>query len=349
MTKRDREGSAVLMDNSLKRAIETLIQRRDLTATEAESSVELIIKDADPCQAAALLVLLQAKGETADEIAGMVRAMRRHMIEVQAGVPCIDIVGTGGDGHHTVNISTAASIVTAACGTPVAKHGNRSVSSKCGSADVLEHCGVKLTVPPETVERCIREAGIAFMFAPAFHPAMKNIVPIRKALGVRTVFNILGPLLNPARCARMLIGVYSPSLVELMGNALHALGAEFAMVVHCGGLDELAPIAEATIAIVTASGVEMSKLDPFELGFDRCTIDDLKGGDCAENAEIMRRVLGGKLTGPITDAIVLNAGASLFVSGQAASIKEGCTRANEAIQAGTPLQLLNKWAVLSQA
>jgi len=220
------------MSAELKEAIQTLIERRDLTAERADAAIEAVIGGADSCQAAALLVLLKAKGETAAEVAGMVRAMRRHMVPVNPAVPCIDIVGTGGDGHHTVNISTAASIVAAACGATVAKHGNRSVSSLCGSADVLEEVGISLALTPAGIEKCIAEAGIAFMFAPGFHPAMKNIVPVRKALGVRTVFNILGPLINPALCTRGVIGVYSADLVQLMAEALHQLGAELFMVTN---------------------------------------------------------------------------------------------------------------------
>ena len=183
-----------------KACLEALISRQDLTSEEAGAAVQSIIDGADPCQASAFLVLLSAKGETAQEVAGMVRTMRQHMVRVSPGVPCLDIVGTGGDGHHTVNFSTAASVVAAACGATVAKHGNRSVSSQCGSADVLEELGVKLTLPASTVEGCIREAGIAFMFAPAFHPAMKNIVPVRRALGVRTIFNILGEASGRCDC-----------------------------------------------------------------------------------------------------------------------------------------------------
>ena len=333
----------------MKEPIEKLISRTDLTAAEAEAGVESIIAGVDPCQAAAFLVALRAKGETSQEVAGMVTAMRRHMIAVKPTVgPCVDIVGTGGDGHHTVNFSTAASVVAAACGAKVAKHGNRSVSSQCGSADVLEELGVKLALPPAAVERCLADAGIAFMFAPGFHPAMKNIVPVRKALGVRTVFNILGPLLNPAGVTRMLIGVYAPEVVPLMAGALHALGAELAMVVFCGGLDELAPVAVATVATVRPSGVTMGTIDPFELGFTKCTLDDLKGGDRAENAKILRELLGGKRTGPLADTVALNAGAGLYVAGVAASVKEGCEQAAAAMKAGTPLALMEKWAACSQ-
>ena len=333
---------------SLKPQIEALVARTNLSRAEAESAMQLIVDGVDPCQTSAFLMLLRAKGETPSEVAGMVAVMRRHMVSVDPGGVCVDIVGTGGDGHHTVNFSTAASIVAAACGACVAKHGNRSVSSQCGSADVLEELGVVVAQPAAGVERCLRDAGIAFMFAPGFHPAMKNVVPVRKALGVRTVFNILGPMLNPAACTRGLIGVYSEPMVELMAHALHELGAELVMVVHCGGLDELAPIAVATCATVTPSGVSMGTVDPFLLGFKQCTIEDLKGGTAPVNAQILRDVLGGKLPGPVTDTVVLNAGAGLFVAGKAASVADGCKLASEAIAAGTPLQTLEKWVASSK-
>ena len=219
----------------MKYLLESLLEGSNLTREEAGDGVEQIISGADPCQAAAFLALLKAKGETPQEVAGMVTTMRRHMVRVEPGCPTIDIVGTGGDGHHTVNVSTAASIVMAACGAKVAKHGNRSVSSQCGSADVLEELGVTLNLPAAAIERCVQKAGISFMFAPAFHPAMKNIVPVRKALGVRTIFNILGPLLNPAECSRQLIGVYSVPMVKLMADVLYELGVDHSLVVHCGG------------------------------------------------------------------------------------------------------------------
>jgi anthranilate phosphoribosyltransferase len=334
---------------TLKPMIEALTERRDLTRADTEAAMRGIIAGVDPCQTAAFLCLLRAKGETPSEVAGMVSVMREHMVPVDPGGPCVDVVGTGGDGHHTVNFSTAASIVAAACGARVAKHGNRSVSSQCGSADVLETLGVKIGLGADGVERCLAAAGIAFMFAPGFHPAMKNVVPVRKALGVRTVFNILGPMLNPAACGRGLIGVYSEPMVVLMAEALHQLGAEHVIVVHCGGLDELAPIAVATAATVTRSGVAMGTIDPFLLGFEKCSLADLKGGTAAENAAILRDVLSGRLAGPVTDTVVLNAGAALHVAGLAPSIAEGCKLAAEAIKAGKPMETLQKWVETSQA
>lgn len=365
----------------MKELIDALIERRDLSSGEAEAGMRAIIDGVDPCQTAAFLVLLRAKGETASEVAGMVRAMRDHMVHVNANGPCIDIVGTGGDGHHTVNFSTAASIVAASCGAVVAKHGNRSVSSQCGSADVLEELGVTIALPAPAIESCLSSANIAFMFAPTFHPAMKNVVPVRKALGVRTVFNILGPLLNPASCGRALIGVYSEAMVPLMADALHQLGAECVMVVHCGGLDELAPVAVATVATVTPSGVQMGTIDPFLLGFAKCTLPDLKGGDRVENAKILtqvprppasrapsqpaspacpptpaltprtsrHQVLSGELSGPVTDTVVLNAGAGLFVAGVATSVAHGCELAAAAVKEGRPMAALRKWVEASKA
>jgi len=332
----------------LKELINKLIARQNLTRHEAEAGVRAVIAGVDHCQTAAFLVLLRAKGETPSEVAGMVTAMRDHMVPVDPGGSVVDIVGTGGDGHHTVNFSTAASVVVAACGARVAKHGNRSVSSQCGSADVIEELGVSITLPPAGIQHCLAQAGIAFMFAPGFHPAMKNVVPVRKALGVRTVFNILGPLLNPAGCTRMLIGVYSEPMVDLMARTLHELGVELAMVVHCGGLDELAPIAVATVATVTPDGVAMGTIDPFVLGFSKCTIEDLKGGNAVENAEILRSVLSGKSSGPVVDTIVLNAGAGLYVAGHASSVREGCDLAAAAIKAGKPMEVLQKWAACSK-
>lgn len=335
------------MAHELKPLIEKLIARTDLTREEAESGVRAVIAGCDQCQTAAFLVLLRAKGETPAEVAGMVTAMRDHMVPVNPGGTVVDIVGTGGDGHHTVNFSTAASFVAASCGAKVAKHGNRSVSSQCGSADVLEELGVKIALSAAGIERCLSEAGIAFMFAPSFHPAMKNVVPVRKALGVRTVFNILGPLLNPAGLKRGLIGVYSEEMVGLMAHALHELGAELVMVVFCGGLDELAPIAVATAATVTPAGVEMGTVDPFALGFAKCTIEDLKGGTAVENAAILRKVLSGEMTGPVTDTVILNAGAGLYVAGTAPSVEAGCKMAAESIKAGKPMDIMTKWVASS--
>ena len=345
------------MSDSSAAILSKLMGGSDLTWDEASSVMEQIATGAiDPLVTSAFLVLLQAKGETSEEIAALASVMRRHVAPV-SGLPMeggvaatlVDIVGTGGDGHHTVNISTAAAIVAAACGARVAKHGNRSVSSKSGSADVLEALGVRM-LAPEHIGACIGGCGIAFMFAPKFHPAMKHVVPVRKTLGVRTVFNILGPLLNPAGAMRLMLGVYTPSLLQTYGEVLHKLGVEHAIVVHCCGLDELAAVGVAEAVEVTPAGVTKLTIDPAHFGIPRCTIADLGGGDCNANAAAIRAVLGGgdASSGPIADTIALNAGAALYVYGSAASIGEGYATAIAAMRDGTATTaLLNKWGALT--
>jgi len=292
-------------------------------------------------------VLLRAKGETPDEVEGIVRTMRDHMTAVDVDGPLLDIVGTGGDGAHTVNLSTTAAIVAASCGVRVAKHGNRSVSSKAGSADVLEVLGVKM-LDPDRIASCIEEAGVAFMFAPKFHPAMKHVVPVRKSLGVRTIFNILGPLLNPAGADRLFLGVFSPHLLDIYGKVLHGLGVEHALVVHCCGLDELAPIGVAeAVEIRKGHGVKRIKIDTLDMGIEKCTIADLRGGSKEVNAKIIREVLSGKRKDAIADTIALNAGAGLYVAGVASSIREGLKKAKHAMSSGLAMKQLNKWSDIS--
>ena len=337
----------------MKALIDRLIARENLSADDMTIAADLIAKGmVDPNQISAFLVLLRAKGETSEEVAALVKVMRSHMNHVQCTeTPVLDIVGTGGDGHHTVNFSTAAAVVAAACGARVAKHGNRSVSSRSGSADVLESMGVVM-LDPEKIAPCIDACGIAFMFAPKFHPAMKWVAPVRRAVGVRTVFNILGPLLNPAGAKRMMLGVYSPDLLELYGNTVHALGAEHALIVHCCGLDELAPLGVADAVEVTPDGgVRRLKIDCVgDMGLEKCTIPDLAGGSCEDNARILRGVFAGGdgAKGPVADTIALNAGAGLYVTGLASSIKEGLAKAREALRGGRCLELLDKWAKVSQ-
>lgn len=260
----------------------------------------------------------------------------------------VDIVGTGGDGIGSVNISTGASVVAAAAGAKVAKHGNRSVSSLCGSADVLEALGVVIDLGPEGIARCLDEAGVAFMFAPRFHPAMKAVVPVRRALKVRTVFNILGPLLNPAHAKYGLIGVYDPKISDLMGDALQRVGVEKALVVHSGGLDELTPLAPAEVVEVEAGKPRRRYVvEPTELGIPRCTIEDLKGGDAQLNAQILRDVFGGQ-RGHVADALNLNAGVALASCKVAKDVREGIAMAQEAQQSGKAGEVLKKWAEVSQ-
>jgi len=325
-------------------------ERRDLTGEEVTSAFEEIARgDANGEQVAALLCLLRSKGETAEEVGAIVSVMLRHAVPAKVEGELLDIVGTGGDGHDTLNYSTAAAVLCAASGARVCKHGNRSVSSRSGSADVLETLGVAL-LPPDAIAECVDRCGIAFMFAPHFHPAMKHVVPVRKALGVRTVFNILGPLLNPARAQRLMLGVYSPALLDLYGHVLHRLGVRHALVVHCCGLDELAPLGQAEAVEVTPdAGVRRLTVDAAAIAGARCSIEDLKGGDAAHNAAALREIFAGgeAAAGPHGQTISLNAGAALYVCGRAASIEEGYHLAMDTLRSGAALKVLDAWAATS--
>lgn len=341
---------------SMRPHLERLVKGVDLAASEAGDAVSYIVSgEAQVAEVAAFLALLAAKGESSEEIAGIASAMRDRMVRVDCQesqdnpVPILDIVGTGGDGANTVNISTAASILAAACGCRVAKHGNRSVSSKSGSADVLEELGVSLDQDSEGVRRCILEGEIAFMFAPNHHPAMRHVAPVRKAMGIRTIFNILGPLLNPAGADRGVIGVYSPELVPRMAEALLTLGVDRAIVVHTEGLDEFSNTGVSDVVEVREGKLLRGKFDPSaECGMAMCSIDDLRGGDAEYNARIIKAVLSGQEKGPIADAIALNAGVGCYVYGLDESIPEGVARAKRVLAEGSSMDTLRKWAALSQ-
>eukprot|EP00939_MAST-03C_sp_MAST-3C-sp1_P001521 g1521.t1 len=345
-----KESSATAPMPTLKPYLERLVQGKNLTREEAQTCMDIVARgQVDSNQVAALLVLLRAKGETPDEVEGIVRTMRSHMTSVKTPEgPLLDIVGTGGDGAHTVNLSTTAAILAATCGARVAKHGNRSVSSKAGSADVLEVLGVSM-LDPRHIAPCLERAGIAFMFAPKFHPAMKYVVPVRRSLGIRTIFNILGPLLNPARASRLFLGVFSPHLLDIYGQVLLGLGnVEHALVVHCCGLDELAPLGIAdAVEIRRGHGMKRIKIDVVDgIGIPKCTIADLRGGSKEVNARIIRGVLAGGegARGPIADTIALNAGAGLYVAGLSASIKEGFEKASAVLKSGAAAKQLEKWS-----
>lgn len=255
-------------------------------------------------------------------------------------------MGTGGDGIGSVNISTGATVIAAAAGARVAKHGNRSVSSLCGSADVLEALGVRVDLGPGGVARCIARAGVGFMFAPRYHPAMRAVVPVRRALRIRTVFNVLGPLLNPARASYALVGVYSPRISHLMADALERLGTKRALVVHSMGLDELTPLGPASIVEVSAGGKREYELDPIRLGIPRATIEDLKGGDAAMNAAILQDVFAGQ-QGPVADALNLNAGVALYAAGRVMNVEDGVAAAQEVQQQGRAAGVLETWRTVS--
>lgn len=330
----------------LKEYIEKLIERLDLTLEEAKEAVDILLKGADPHQAAAMLVLLRSKGESPEELAGMVTAMREHAISVEVEDPLLDIVGTGGDNFGTVNISTGAAILAAAAGAKVAKHGNRSVSSKCGSADILEKMGVAIELEPKDIATCIHEVGIGFMYAPAYHPALQLLAPIRKSLKVRTSVNILGPLLNPARAEYSLIGVFDENLLDLMAQTLFQLGTRRSLIVHSMGLDELTLAAPTDARLVLEDEVRDEVIDPIDYGLPRAPLEALKGGDPDTNYTLLMKAFEGE-DFPISDALILNAGVALNIYGHAKDIQEGIDQAKEALYTKQALETLHKWVELS--
>ena len=316
--------------------ISKLLDGSQLARAEARAVMDEIMRgEATPAQIGGFLIALRAKGETPDEITGCAEAMRDHVLAVRPRRDdLVDTAGTGGDGAHTINISTAAALVAAAGGAAVAKHGNRAVSSACGSADVLEALGFTLELEPHRIEKSIDELGFGFLFAPSHHPAMRHAAAVRKELATRTVFNVLGPLTNPAGARAQVVGVYSPELVRTIAEVLVRLGASRAYVVHGGGIDELSPVGPNLVAEVVAGQVRERELDPeAELGIARCSIDELRGGSPAENAEAIRQVFEGK-NGGRRDAILLNAAGAIAASGHAADLREGLEVARRAIDSG---------------
>src|SRR5947209_4787486 len=320
-----------------------------LTRAEAEGAMTSVMQgEATPAQLGALLAALAVRGETVDEIAGFAAAMRAASIRVEIPAGAIDTCGTGGDRSGTFNISTVAAIVAAAAGARVAKHGNRAASSACGSADVLEALGVKIDLGPESVTACVGEVGVGFMFAPRFHPAMRHAGPVRREIGIRTIFNVLGPLANPAGVRRMLLGVPSPALGEKIARVLAELGVEHALVVHGeDGLDEISPSGPTRTWEVRGSEVRAGRLDPTELGLATAPREEITGGAPARNAAMARRVLDGAKDGTRT-AILLNAGAACYVAGLAKSVREGIALAAGAIDDGAAGQVLERFVSTSQ-
>lgn len=316
--------------------LERWISREDLGRHEVEALFGHLMDGelSEPIKAG-LLVALRCKGASAAEIAGAAAAMRRRVVSIPHQVDgVIDTCGTGGDGLGTFNISTAAALVAAAAGAPVAKHGNRSVSSKSGSADVLEELGVAIETEPAGAAAALREIGIAFLFAPNLHPAMHQVMPVRKALGVRTLFNVLGPLTNPAGARRQLLGVFDPGLVETMAQVLGDLGSDRAMVVHgSDGLDEITTTGVTRVAEVRGGEVVLYELDPRDLGIERADPAALAGGDPAYNAQLMRRLVEGE-TGPRADIVALNAGAALYVADRAETVADGLAQARRVLASG---------------
>jgi anthranilate phosphoribosyltransferase len=331
--------------------IEKLTRHEDLTSDEAAAAMAEVMEGrAAPAHIAGLLIGLVMKGERPTEIVGLARSMRAHAVQVSKRHERVfDTCGTGGDRSGTFNISSCAAVVIAACGVRVAKHGNRSVSSLSGSADVFEALGVRVTASPAVVERCLAEAGIGFFFAPTFHPSMRHAGPVRKDLGVRTAFNLLGPLTNPAGATRQIVGVPRPDLTELIARSLLLLGSERAWVVHgADGIDEISTTGYTKISECKDGSVNTFYLHPADVGLPKAPAGALKGGDAHENARIIERVLNGE-HGPARDVVLLNAGAGLMVSGEAASVAEGILKAARAIDVGEARRTLDRLASISTA
>jgi anthranilate phosphoribosyltransferase len=335
----------------IRQAIGRLLDGRDLDPGEARAAMDEVMSgEATPSQTAGFLVALRAKGETADEIAGCAEAMREHVVPVTpARDDLVDTAGTGGDGARTLNISTAAALVAAAAGSAVAKHGNRAVSSASGSADVLEALGFELELEPEKIAQSIDELGFGFIYAPAHHPGFRHAAPVRRELGVRTVFNVLGPLTNPAGARAQVLGVYSAELAPVIADVLHRLGTRRAFVVHgAGGIDELSPAGPNLVYEVDNGLVRERMIDPLELGVARCTPADLTGGAPQENAAAVRRVLDGE-PGPHRDAVLLNAAGAIAAAGHAGDLGEGLAIATEAVDSGAAADRLDRLVAFSRA
>jgi anthranilate phosphoribosyltransferase len=321
----------------IQHAIRTLVEGRDLAREEARAVIDEVMRgDATPAQIGGFLVALRAKGETVDEIAGCAEGMRAHVIPVRpTREDLVDTAGTGGDGAGTFNISTAAALVAAAAGAAVAKHGNRAMSSSTGAADVLEALGFQLEQAPETIAASIDTLGFGFMFAPAHHPAMRHAAPVRRELGTRTIFNLLGPLTNPAGARAQVVGVFSAAFVRPVAEALAQLGARRALVVHgFGGVDEITPAGPSLAAEVLHGGVVDRVIEPSELGISPSDPAELRGGDAAENAAILGAVFAGEDRGARRDAVLMNAAAALMVADRCESLREGVAIAAEAIDSG---------------
>lgn len=342
----------------IKTALAKIVERKNLTEAEMiEVMNQIMSGEATQAQIGAFITALRMKGETLDEITGAAKVMRDRATPIRVGrnvldidrddinldqETILDVVGTGGDGTNTFNVSTTVSFVVSACGVKVAKHGNRSVSSACGSADVLESLGVNLDVTPEQVEGCITEIGIGFLFAPALHGAMKHAIGPRREIGIRTIFNILGPLTNPAKADCQVMGVYRQDLVEKLAGVLHRLGCKRGFVVHgLDGMDEITLTDETAAAEVSDAGVRTFTIRPEDFGFSRCDMKELKGGDAAANALIVKDLLCGS-KGPKRDIVLLNSAFALLAAGRCATVQDGITMAAAAIDEGRALDQLNR-------
>ncbi|MCX5521082.1 anthranilate phosphoribosyltransferase [Kaistia defluvii] len=334
--------------SDLKSHIAKVSAGKSLDRAEAEAAFDVIMSgSATPAQIGGFLMALRVRGETVDEIAGAVSTMRSKMVPVEAPADAIDIVGTGGDGAHTYNISTASAFVVAGAGVPVAKHGNRAVSSKSGAADVLTALGVNVDISPEAIGRAIREAGIGFMFAPMHHSAMKHVGPARVELGTRTIFNLLGPLSNPGGVKRQLVGVFSEEWVEPIAHVLAALGSESAWIVHgAGGVDEITTAGQTKVASLRDGKVETFTVDPGSVGLALSPVEAIRGGDADYNAAALRALLEGE-RGAYRDTVLMNAGAALIVAGRASSLAEGVVLAAASIDEGRAHERLDRLVAIT--
>jgi anthranilate phosphoribosyltransferase len=336
--------------DDLKSLIGKVATGTSLTRQEAVAAFDRVMSgEATPAQMGGLLMALRVRGETVDEITGAVSAMRARMLRVTAPADAVDIVGTGGDGSGSVNVSTCASFIVAGAGVPVAKHGNRALSSKSGAADVLSALGVRIELTPEQVGRCIREAGIGFMFAPAHHPAMRNVQPTRVELATRTIFNLLGPLSNPAGVKRQMVGVFSRQWVQPLAEVLKNLGAESIWVVHgSDGLDEITLAGPTSVSALENGSIRSFEVTPEDAGLKRAAGDALKGGEAPANAAALRGVLEGK-PGAFRDVALLNAAAAFIVAGKAKDLKEGVALGARSLDGGAAIDRLNRLVAVSNA
>ncbi|HKG43783.1 MAG TPA: anthranilate phosphoribosyltransferase [Gaiellaceae bacterium] len=335
---------------TVQQALARLLEGHDLSREDARAVMNEVMEgEATPAQIAGFLIALRLKGETADEICGCAEAMREHVLTVRPQRDdLVDTAGTGGDGARTINISTAAALVAAAADAGVAKHGNRAVSSASGSADVLEALGFRLELPPARIERSIDELGFGFLFAPTHHPAMRHAAPVRRELAARTVFNVLGPLTNPAGARAQVVGVYAPSLVRTIARVLAQLGARRAFVVHgAGGIDELSPAGPNLVCEVVDGNVREREIDPLELGVARCDGAELRGGTPQENAAAIRAVFDGAQGGR-RSAILLNAAGAIAAAGRAEDLRDGLELAREALDSGAAAERLDALIEFSQ-
>ena len=327
----------------LKQVLEDLLAGTALSEAQCAAVIHETVSDLNTCQLAAFLALMRAKGETVDEVMGVVRAMAELMVPIPLGDSrVLDIVGTGGDGAHTINISTGSALVAAAAGVRVAKHGNRAASSKCGAADVLAELGVTIEKDALTVVDELNALGISFIFAPSFHPAMKTIAPVRKALGFPTLFNMIGPLLNPARPQHYVMGVGRPQLIPLFTQAIQRITPGRSVVFNCGGLDELSPIGPCELTEMEAGSSRSYTIEPLDFGLARCGVEDLRGGEPALNARLLRDALAGE-RGPIAETLALNAGVAIYTFGLSQDIAGGVELAQTTIASGAALGLLQRW------